>query len=333
MRDLRRRDRREFIALLGGAVAAWPRTARAQQPALPLIGFLSTRARDESAHLADAFRRGLAETGYSEGRTVAIEYRWADGAYDRLPALAVDLVRRPLAVLVASGGQPAALAAKAATSTIPIVAAFSADPVAAGLVTSLGRPGGNLTGISNLSTVLEPKRLSLLREVVGAVGSVGVLVNPAFPPAAEQLADIETAARAIGQQLVVLRASTDDELAAAFDTVSQRRIPALLVASDPYFNTRRDKLAVLAARAGVPTMYGFRDYVVSGGLMSYGIDLSDVYRQIGLYAGRVLKGAKPAELPVQQPIKFEFVLNVKAAKALGVKFSDNLLSLADEVIE
>jgi putative tryptophan/tyrosine transport system substrate-binding protein len=325
--------RRTFLSLLGAAAAGSPSAARAQPSAMPVIGFLSVRGHDESAHLNEAFRRGLAEHGYSEARNVAIEYRWADGQYDRLPALAAELVRRGVTVLAASGGQPAALAAKAATSKIPIVAAFSADPVAAGLLGSLARPDGNLTGVSNLSIALEPKRLALLREVVRSATTVGVLINPAFPPSAEQLRDIEAAARTISQQLDVLRASTEGELEAAFDRVGQRRTPALLVASDPFFNSRRDKLAELAARAAVPAMYGFRDYVVAGGLMSYGIDLPDVYRQVGLYVGRILKGAKIAELPVQQPIKFEFVLNLRTAKALGLKFSDDLVSLADEVIE
>jgi putative ABC transport system substrate-binding protein len=325
--------RRKFLSLLGAATAASPLAARAQQPAMPVIGFLSARGHDEGAHLLEAFRRGLAEHGYSEGRNVAIEYRWADGQYDRLPALAAELVQSGVTVLAASGGQPAALAAKAATAKIPIVATFSADPVAAGLISSLARPDGNMTGVSNLSTALEPKRLALLREAVRSATTVGVLINPTFPPSAEQLKDIEAAARKIGQELVVMRASTDSELEAAFTSVMERRIPALLVASDPFFNTRRDKLAEHTARAAVPAMYGFRDYVAAGGLMSYGIDLPDVYRQAGLYVGRILKGAKVAELPVQQPIKFEFVLNLKTAKALGLKFSDDLVSLADEVIE
>jgi putative ABC transport system substrate-binding protein len=325
--------RREFITLLGGAVAAWPLAARAQQAAKPVVGYLSARGADESAHLTDAFRRGLAENGYIEGRTVAIEYRWADGEYERLPMLAAELVGRPVTVLVAAGGQPAALAAKAAATTIAVVAAFSADPVAAGLVTSLSRPGGNVTGVSNLSTSLEPKRLGLLREVARSAGAVGVLLNPEFTPSVEQLKDIDVAARAIGEELHVLRASTDDELETAFETIAQQRIPALLVASDPFFNTRREKLAALAARTAVIAMYSFRDYAVAGGLMSYGIDLPDVYRQLGVYTGRVLKGAKPANLPVMQPIKFELVLNLKTAKMLGIKFSDDLLSLADEVIE
>jgi len=324
--------RREFM-LLFGVATTWPLAAHAQQPAMPVIGFFSTRARDESAHLVEAFRRGLAENGYAEGRNVTIEYRWADGQYDRLPVLAAELAGRPVTVLAAVGGQPAALAAKAVTTVIPVVAAFSADPVETGLVSSLARPGGNITGISNLSTALEPKRLSLLRELVRSAGPVGVLLNPSFPPSSDQLKEIEEAARKLGQQLDVVRASTDAGLEAAFETIAQHRVPTLLVASDPFFNSRRDKLVGLAARAAVPAMYGFRDYVVAGGLMSYGIDLTDVYRQIGLYVGRVLKGAKPSELPVLQPIKFEFVLNVRAGKALGVAFSDNLLSLADEVIE
>jgi putative ABC transport system substrate-binding protein len=325
--------RRDFIALIGGAAVAWPLAARAQQSTMPVVGFLSTRARDESAHLAEAFRRGLGENGYAEGRNVTIEYRWADGRYDLLPAMAAELARHPVKVLAATGGQPAALAAKAATVAIPVVASFSSDPVATGLVGSLSRPGGNVTGVTNLSTQLEPKRLGILREMMRSAGTVGVLLNPAFPPSSDQLNDIEAAARAIGQPIDVLRATTDRELEEAFATVAQHHLPALLVGSDPFFNTRRDHLALLETRAGVPTMFGFRDYVVAGGLISYGIDLSDVYRQLGVYVGRVLKGAKPAELPVLQPIKFELVLNLKTAKTIGVKFSDNLLALADEVIE
>jgi putative ABC transport system substrate-binding protein len=324
--------RRAFITLLGGAAAACPLAARAQQPAMPVVGFLSARALDESAHLAEAFRRGLAENGYTESRNVAIEYRWAEGRSDRLPALAADLVHRQVTV-IAAATTPAALAATAATTSIPIVMEVGGDPVRLGLVASFNRPGGNVTGVSNLNAGLEPKRLSLLREVVRAAGTVGVLLNPTFPPSSNQLKDIEEAARAIGQQLDVLRASTDGEVEAAFETIAQHRIPALLVASDPFFNARRDKLAILAARAAVPAMYSYRDYVVAGGLMSYGIDLPDVYRQVGRYVGRILKGEKPEHLPVMQSTKFEFVLNLKTAKALGVKFSDDLLSLADEVIE
>jgi putative ABC transport system substrate-binding protein len=322
--------RREFISLLGGA-AAWPLAARAQQP-MPVVGFLHSASPGPFASALAAFRQGLSETGYIEGQNVAIEYRWAEGQYDRLPALAADLVRRQVTVIAAIAGSAPAQAAKA-TASIPIVMEVGGDPVRLGLVASFNRPGGNVTGVSNLNAGLEPKRLSLLREVARAAGTVGVLLNPTFPPSSNQLKDIEEAARAIGQQLDVLRASTDGEVEAAFQTIAQHRIPALLVASDPFFNARRDKLAILAARAAVPAMYSYRDYVVAGGLMSYGIDLPDVYHQVGRYVGRILKGEKPEHLPVMQSTKFEFVLNLKTSKALGVKFSDDLLSLADEVIE
>jgi putative ABC transport system substrate-binding protein len=325
--------RRELIALLGGAAAAWPLAARAQQPTRPVIGLLSVRSPDESAHLLRAFRGGLAQDGVIEGRNVAIEYRWAHGEYDQLPALAAELVHIPVAILVALGGEPAARAATAATATIPVVALFSTDPVKSGLIASLSRPGGNVTGISNLSTAMEPKRLGLLHDLVPQAKAFGALLNPEFPTFADQLADIQAAAQTTGVEIHVFRAGTDHDIEAAFESITQQRIAALLVASDPFFNSRRDEIAALAARRGVPAMYGFRDYAVAGGLMSYGIDLPDTYRQAGVYAGHVLKGAKPADLPVLQPTKFEFVINLKAAKALGVKFSDNLLSLADEVIE
>jgi putative ABC transport system substrate-binding protein len=300
---------------------------------MPVIGWISSREPDESAHLVAAFRRGLAENGYVEGQNLTIEYRWALGQYDRLSGLAAELVRSPVAVIVAVGGEPAARAAKAATATIPVVATFSTDPVADGLVASLSRPGGNVTGISNLSTALEAKRFGLLRELVPQAATVGVLLNPSFPSAASQLRDLQEAARTLGLQLDVLRASTDREIDTAFESVVQRHIPALAVAADAFFSSRRDNLVTLAARHAVPVMYTFRDFAVAGGLMSYGIDLADVYRQVGVYAGRILKGAKPADLPVLQPSKFEFVINLKTAKVLGAKFSDNLLSLADEVIE
>jgi putative ABC transport system substrate-binding protein len=325
--------RRDFITLLGGAAVLPAHAAFAQQPAMPVIGFLSTRSPEESPHVVAAFRRGLAENGYAEGQDVTVEYRWARGHYDRLPALAAELVRRPVTIIAATGGEPAARAAMAATTTIPIVGTFSEDPVVNGLIASLNRPGGNVTGISNMSSSLEPKRLGLLHELVPQAKAVGVLLNPTWPPAARQLRDSQEAARAIGLQLEVLRASTDREIDAAFESVVQHRLAALAVVSDAFFNSRRDRLAVLAARHAVPAMYSFRDYALAGGLMSYGIDLPDVYRQDGLYVGRILKGARPADLPVSQPTKFEFVINLKAAKALGVKFSDNLLSLADEVIE
>jgi putative tryptophan/tyrosine transport system substrate-binding protein len=325
--------RREFITLLGGAAAAWPLAARAQQPAMPVIGLLSTRSPDESAHLLAAFRRGLAGNGFAEGQNVAIEYRWALGQYDRLPVLAAELVSRPVTVIVALGAEPAARAAKAATAAIPIVGTFAADPVASGLVASLNRPGGNVTGTSNLASTLEPKRLGLLRELVPHATTIGILLNPNFPPADNQSRDVQEAVRAIGLQLHVLRASTDREIEKEFESVAQHRIPAIAVMADPFLLTRRGTLAALAARHAVPTIYPFRDFAVAGGLMSYGIDLSQSYRQAGLYVGQILKGARPADLPVLQPTKFEFVINLKAAKVIGVKFSDNLLSLADEVIE
>jgi putative ABC transport system substrate-binding protein len=323
--------RRDFVTLLGGT-AAWPLAVRAQQPG-SVIGFLSSRSREDNVHFLAAFRRGLAESGAVEGQNVAIEYRWAQGAYDRLPALAAELLRIPVAVLVGAGGEPGARAAATATKTVPVVAIFSSDPVASGLIASLSRPGGNVTGVSNLSTAMEPKRVGLLRDLLPQAKAFGALLNPDFPTFADQLKDIEAAAQSAGVEVHVLRASTDREFEAAFQSVKQQGIAALLVAADPFFFMSRAQLAALAARYGVPTMYSFREYALVGGLMSYGINLPDIYRQVGIYAGRILKGAKPAELPVLRPTKFEFVINLQAAKALGVKFSDNLLSLADEVVE
>jgi putative ABC transport system substrate-binding protein len=328
--------RREFLAALGGATAVWPRAAWAQRPAVPVVGFLSTASADESAHMVAAFRRGLAEGGYAEGKNVTVEYRWAQGQYDRLPAQAEELARRHVAVLVATGGDPAPLAAKTVTATIPVVGTFSSDPVERGLVGSLNRPGGNITGVSTLTSTLEPKRLALLRELAPQTYIFGVLLNPNNPPAATQLRDLEETARSLVLQLHVARASTDAEIDSVFEFNAQHgtyRIAALIVADDPLFNSRRDKIVALAARYHVPAMYSHRDYAVAGGLMSYGIDLSDVYRQVGIYSGRILKGAKPADLPVTQPTKFQFVINLKAAKALGLKLTDNLLSLADEIIQ
>jgi putative ABC transport system substrate-binding protein len=325
--------RREFITLLGSAAGAWPLASRAQQPAMPVIGLLSVRSPEESAHLLRAFLSGLAESGIVEGQNTVIQYRWAHGEYDRLPTLAAELVHAPVAVLVAVGGEPAARAAKTATTSIPVVTIFSTHPVKSGLISSLSHPGGNVTGVSNLATAMEPKRVGLLHELVPQAKAFGALINPDFPTFADQLADIQAAAQTTGLELHVFRAATNRDIEAAFEAITQQQIAALLVAADPFFNSRRDQIVGLAARRGVPAMYSFRDYAVAGGLMSYGIDLPDTYRQAGAYAGRVLKGAKPAELPVLQPTKFEFVINLKAAKALGVKFSDNLMSLADEVIE
>ena len=324
--------RREFISLIGGAAAVWPLAVRAQQPAMPVIGFLSARSPEESAHLVAAFQSGLADNGYIAGQTVLIEYRWALGQYDRLPTMAADLVRRPVAVLAAVGGEPAAMAAKTVTTTIPIVFAMD-DPVKQGLVESFNRPGGNATGMAVLSPDLEAKRLGLLHELVPQASTIGVLLNPNFPPAQHQLEEVHIAAQATNLQILALRASTDREIDEAFDTLMKQRIAALSVASDPFFDTRRDKLIGLAARYAVPAIYQFREYPAAGGLISYGIDIANVYHQIGIYVGRILKGAKPADLPVMQPTKFELVLNLKTAKTLRLAIPSGLISIADEVIE
>jgi putative tryptophan/tyrosine transport system substrate-binding protein len=279
-----------------------------------------------------AFRRGLAENGFVEGQNVTVEYRWAVGQYDRLSALAVELVGKPVAVLVATGGEPAAFAAKAASSTIPIV--FSAgDPVKAGLVASYNRPGGNITGINILTATLEAKRFGLLHELVPQAATIGVLINPKLPSADEQLRDMQEAARALGLRIHVLRADTDREIERAFEIVAEQRIAALAVAASPLFDTHSDRLVALAASRAVPTIFHFREYAVAGGLMSYGIDIADVQRQLGVYTGQILKGAKPADLPVLQPTKFEFVINLNTARALGLTVPPMLLAIADRVIE
>jgi putative ABC transport system substrate-binding protein len=325
--------RREFIMLVGGVAVSRPLVARAQSPAVPVIGYLSTRSLEDTQHLLVAFRSGLAQSGYVEGQNVSIEYRWGLGQYDRLPALAAELVRRPLSVLATTGGEPSALAATAATKAIPIVFLVGGDPVKEGLVASFNRPGGNATGITLLTDLLEPKRFGLLHELVPSAATIGVLLNPKFPPAEPALRDVQAAARGVGVQTQVFRASTDDEIDAAFAGISQQHIPALATMADPFFDTRREKIVALAARNAVPTMYHYREYVLAGGLISYGIDFADAYRQAGVYTGQVLKGAKPAELPIMQATKFQLVINLKTAKALGIKISDNVLSLADEVIE
>jgi putative tryptophan/tyrosine transport system substrate-binding protein len=323
--------RRDFITLLGGATM-WPLAARAQQPAMPVIGFMSTRSED-SRYLVDAFRRGLAESGFVEGQNVRIEFRWARGQYDRLPGMATDLLSRGVNVFAAVGGDPSSLAAKRATSTIPIVFMMGGDPVSAGLVDSLNRSGSNITGVTLLTNLMEPKRFGLLRELVPGVSAVGVLLNPSFPPAAYQLPQIEEAARTIDQRIVVAKASTDDELDDAFAMLIKGQVGALLVVSDPYFDVRRDRIVGFAERQRLPAIYHFREYAVAGGLLSYGISITDAYRQVGIYTANILKGAKPSDMPVMQPTKFELVINLKTAKTLGVQISDNLLSLADEVIE
>jgi putative ABC transport system substrate-binding protein len=321
--------RRQFLALLTAAAARLP--ARAES--LPVIGFMSGRAPEDSDYLVMAFRDGLKEAGYEDGRNVAIELRWARGRYDLLPGLAAELVSRPVALLVGVGGDVSAVAAKHATSTIPIVLGMGGDPVAAGLVESLGRPGANATGFTLLTNEMEPKRLGLLAELVPGAELIGALLDPNFPPAERQQQELEAAARSINRPLRIAKAGNDAELNDAFAALLGQRVGALLVAADPYFDTRRDRIIAFAAENRLPALYQFRDYAVAGGLVSYGPSITEQYRQAGVYAGRILKGAKPADLPVLQPTKFEFVINLKTAKALGIEIHPSLFARADEVIE
>ena len=324
--------RREFITLLGGAAVAWPVAARAQQPAKPVIGFLDSQSRTFADFVLPAFRQGLKDNGYVEGDNVAVEYRFAENQIDRLSALAAELVRLPVALIIA-GAPPAALAAKAATTTIPIVFGVGDDPVKIGLVTSLARPGGNLTGINFFSSELAAKRMELVREMVPAAARVAMVSDPTFTLTEFQVRDAETAARAMGLQLQVLSASTSREINAAFASFVRERPDVLYVGPSPFFISRRVQLTQLAARHAVPAIYSGRQYTEVGGLMSYGTSLTDAYRQMGAYTGRILKGAKPADLPVVQSTKFELVINAQTARMLGLTVPPTLLSLADEVIE
>jgi putative ABC transport system substrate-binding protein len=324
--------RRQFITLLGGAAVSWPIVARAQQPAMPVIGYLSSRSAGESTDDDVAVRQGLKEAGYIEGQNAHIAFRWADGRYDRLPALAAELVQIRVAVIIASGGVPSALAAKAATATIPVVV-IAGDLVKWGLVASLNRPGGNVTGVSPLNSLLEGKRLGLLHDLVPKATVIGVLVNPDYPDAEFQLKDAYEAAHAFGQRIDVLKARSEAEIDAAFAGFSQQHAGALLVTGDPFLAGRREQLVALAARHALPTMYNQRTFAAAGGLISYGPDFGDIYRQAGICTGRILKGDKPADLPVVQATKFEFVINLKTAKALGLTIPPAVLAIADEVIE
>jgi putative ABC transport system substrate-binding protein len=325
--------RREFITLLGGAAAAWPLAARAQQPAMPVIGFLNGQSPRTWTPMVAAFRRGLNEAGYIENQNFAIEYRWAEGQPDRLPALVAELVQRGTSVIVATGGNNAAIAAKAATSTIPIVFTSNDDPRKYGLVESLNRPGGNVTGVSWFSAELGPKRLALLHDLVPNATTVALLLNPNNAETARQPAELQEAARALGQQIVILQASAVSDIDHAFATIVQDRIGALVVAADSFLANRREQITTLAARHAVPAIYVNREMAGAGGLMSYGNSLADGYRRAGIYTARILKGEKPADLPVDQATKFDLVINLKTAKALGIEFPAKLLALADEVIE
>jgi len=325
--------RREFIAGLGSGVAAWPLAARAQQAAIPMIGFFHIMSAENVPHVVASFRQGLGEAGLVEGRNVRVEYRWAEGHYDRLPADAADLARRDVAVIVAGGGEPAPQAAKAATRTIPIVFTAAGDPVKDGLVASLNRPGGNATGITVFGGSAATKRLQLLHEVVPKAGSTAYLMNPSNPNAEIEMQAVQSAAASLGQQMTVVNANNEGELDAAFAAMHQQHTGALLIASDSFFFWQRERLAALAARYRIPAMSYLREFAYAGCLMTYGNSLTEAYRLVGLYVARILRGEKPADLPVVQSTKFEFVINLKTAKALGIELPISMQLLADEVIE
>jgi putative ABC transport system substrate-binding protein len=327
--DMRRRG---FLSLLGGAVLGWPSGVGAQQSAVPVIGFLDGRSAESSAHLVTAFRRGLGEAGYAEGRNMALEYRWAQGQYDQLPALAADLVRQRVTVIATSGNAPT-LAAKAAPETIPIVFVTGADPVQAGLVASLNRPGHNITGVTSLGVELGPKRLELLRELVPTAKRIALLANPANRTTEIHKRDAQAASQALGLELRILHASTEREIDAAFATLAELRVSALIIAPESFLNSRSEQLAALTIRHAMPAIFSYREFVAAGGLMSYGGSISDSYRQVGGFIGRILKGEKPVDLPVQQSTKAELFINLKTAKALGVTVPLALLGRANEVIE
>jgi putative ABC transport system substrate-binding protein len=325
--------RREFIAILAGAAGTWSLDTLAQQSAFPVVGFLSSASPKPYADRVAGFRNGLNETGYVEGRDLAIEFRWAQGQYDRLPVFAVDLVRQKVAAIISSGGDVAALAAKAATSSIPIVVVTGSDPVKAGLVASFNRPGGNVTGASFVATELETKRLELLRDLVPSTAVIGVLINPTNPAAESRSKDLQMAARTLDRDIHIVNASNEGDLEAAFATLTQKPAGALLVSTDSFFTSQRDRLVALATQYALPTIYPWREFVEAGGLMSYGPIINEVYRQAGIYTGRILKGEKPADLPFVRPTKFELVVNMKTAKALGLTLPALFLARADEVIE
>src|SRR5437867_63536 len=325
--------RRDFIALLAGAVAAWPLTARAQRQSAPSIGFLSTRSPDEAAPFTAAFRQGLKDIGLVEGENVTLDFRWANLQYHRLPVLAAELIRNRVTVIAAVGGIHSGLAVKAATSTIPVVFVSAGDPVGFGLVPSLSRPGGNITGISMVTVALAPKRLELLHESVPPSGAIAMLVNPTSPYLGPETKDVQAAARALGREVRVFNARAEREIDTAFATLVQQRAAAVLVSGDPFFDSQRDRLVALAARHAVPAIYQWREFATIGGLMIYGSSIADAYRQAGVYTGRILKGAKPADLPVIQPTTYELVINLKTARALGLTIPSTVLLRADEIIQ